>query len=143
LTDEAITAHLTGDAHLGLYPLLDGDKCHWLAADFDGPAAMLDALACLKAARAIGVPAALEVSRSGVGGHAWIFFAGAVPAVSARRLGAGPLREDRDARADGPLVLRPALCGCRSPLDAEFPGLVPPPEPVGYAVGIATRFAGC
>ncbi len=93
LTDDAITAHLTGDIHLGLYPLLDGDRCHWLAADFDGPAAMLDALAYLKAARAIGVPAALEVSRSGVGAHAWIFFAGAVPAGAARRLGAGLLRE--------------------------------------------------
>jgi hypothetical protein len=93
LTDDAITAHLVGDVHLGLYPLLDGDQCHWLAADFDGPAAMLDALAYLKAARAIGVPVALEVSRSGIGAHAWIFFAGVVPAGTARRLGAGLLRE--------------------------------------------------
>jgi hypothetical protein len=54
---------------------------------------MLDALAYLKAARAIGVPAVLEVSRSGVGAHAWIFFAGAVPAGAARRLGGGLLRE--------------------------------------------------
>jgi hypothetical protein len=52
---------------LGLYPLLDGDRCCWLAADFDGPTAMPDALACLKAARAAGAPAALEVSRSGLG----------------------------------------------------------------------------
>jgi hypothetical protein len=48
--------------------------CWWLAADFDGPAAMLDALAYLKAARAAKVPATLEVSRSGVRAHAWIFF---------------------------------------------------------------------
>jgi hypothetical protein len=52
LTDEIITAHLSGDLEIGLYPLLDGDRCWWLAADFDGPAAMLDALAYLKAARA-------------------------------------------------------------------------------------------
>jgi superfamily II DNA or RNA helicase len=93
LTAEVITAHLSGEAHLGLYPLLDGDLCWWLAADFDGAAAMLDALAYLKAARAAGVPAGLEVSRSGVGAHVWMFFASPVPAELARRLGTGLLRE--------------------------------------------------
>jgi uncharacterized protein (TIGR02453 family) len=48
---EAFTAHLSGELELGLYPLLDGDRCHWLAAAFDGPVAVLDALAYLKAAR--------------------------------------------------------------------------------------------
>ncbi|TQM08948.1 DEAD/DEAH box helicase [Pseudonocardia kunmingensis] len=93
LTDQAVTAHLTGDAHIGFYPLCDGDRCHWLAADFDGDSAMLDALSYVKAARAVGVPAALEVSRSGVGAHVWIFFADAVPAATARTLGSGLLRE--------------------------------------------------
>ena len=65
LTDEVIVAHLSGDVEIGLYPLLDGDRCCWLAADFDGRTAMLDALAYLKAARAAGVSAGLEVSRSG------------------------------------------------------------------------------
>ncbi len=76
LTGEVLAAHLSGEIDLGLYPLLEGDRCWWLAADFDGPAAMLDALAYLKAARAVGAPVALEVSRSGVGAHAWLFFAG-------------------------------------------------------------------
>jgi superfamily II DNA or RNA helicase len=93
LTAEVITAHLSGEAHLGLYPLLDGDRCWWLAADFDGASAMLDALAYLKAARAAGIPAGLEVSRSGVGAHVWVFFASPVPAELARRLGTGLLRE--------------------------------------------------
>ena len=88
-----VAAHLTGEVHLGLYPLLDGDMCHWLAADFDGPSAMLDALAYLKAARAVGVPGALEVSRSGIGAHVWVFFTGPVPAATARALGSGLLRE--------------------------------------------------
>jgi hypothetical protein len=44
LTDDVIAAHLTGEVHVGLCPLLVGDACCWLAADFDGPAAMLDAL---------------------------------------------------------------------------------------------------
>ena len=93
LTDEVLTAHLSGELELGLYPVLDGDRCWWLAADFDGPAAMLDALAYLKAARAAGAPAALEVSRSGLGAHAWIFFAAPVPAAAARQVGSGLLRE--------------------------------------------------
>ncbi len=93
LTDHIVEAHLLGEVHLGLYPLLAGDTCHWLAADFDGAAAMLDALAYVKAARAVGVPAALEVSRSGIGAHVWVFFAGPVPAARARALGSGLLRE--------------------------------------------------
>ena len=35
----------------------------------------------------------LEVSRSGVGAHAWVFFTAPVPAELARRLGTGLLRE--------------------------------------------------
>jgi len=93
LTAEVLAAHLTGDAHIGLYPMLRGDQTCWLAADFDGPAAMLDALAYLKAARAVGAPAALEVSRSGVGAHVWIFFTDPVPAATARQLGTALVRE--------------------------------------------------
>jgi hypothetical protein len=36
--------------------MMDGDKCWWLAADFDGPEAMLDALMYVKAGRALQVP---------------------------------------------------------------------------------------
>jgi hypothetical protein len=67
--------------------------CWWLAADFDGREAMFDALMYVKAGRALQVPVALEVSRSGVGAHAWVFFTSPVPAELARRLGTGLLRE--------------------------------------------------
>ncbi len=93
LTEEVVTRHLSGDMEIGLYPLLDNDRCHWLAADFDGATALLDAMAYLKAARAYGVTAALEVSRSGAGAHVWVFFTSAVPAAQARQLGTGFLRE--------------------------------------------------
>jgi superfamily II DNA or RNA helicase len=93
LTEEVLTAHLSGELDLGLYPMLNGDRCRWVAADFDGPAAMLDALAYLKAARAVGAPVALEVSRSGTGAHAWLFFTSPVPAALARQVGSGLLRE--------------------------------------------------
>jgi len=95
-----IATHLTGDVHIGLYPMLRGDQTCWLAADFDGQAAMLDALAYLndalaylKAARAVGAPAALEVSRSGIGAHVWTFFTDPVPAATARQLGMALVRE--------------------------------------------------
>src|SRR5947207_10675755 len=93
LTPDVFAAHLKGEVHIGLYPLLDGDRCRWLAADFDGPDALADALMYVKAARALQVPSALEVSRSGVGMHAWVFFTAPVPAETARRLGTGLLRE--------------------------------------------------
>jgi superfamily II DNA or RNA helicase len=93
LTAKVLESHLSGQEHIGLYPLLDGDRCWWLAADFDGPTALLDALSYVKAARAINAPVGLELSRSGVGAHTWIFFTTAVPAETARRLGTGLLRE--------------------------------------------------
>ncbi len=84
-----LAAHLKREVHIGLYPLLEGDRCWWLAADLDGPEAMFDALMYVKAGRTLQVPVALEVSRSGVGAHAWVFFPSPVPAETARRLGAG------------------------------------------------------
>lgn len=93
LTDEVITAHLTGTVHAGVYPLMSDDRCRLLACDFDGSGALLDALAFTKAARAADVPTGLEISRSGTGAHVWMFFSDAVEATVARRIGAGLLRE--------------------------------------------------
>src|SRR5205807_5919033 len=64
------------------------DTCTLLACDFDEGSWVLDALAYLDACHAHGVPAALERSRSGNGGHVWIFFETPVPASEAR----GPCR---------------------------------------------------
>ena len=88
LTADVVYAHLAADVFLGLYPLLSDNTCWFLVADFDGPAAMLDALAYCKAARANAVPAALEISQSGRGAHVWVFFTGAIPAAVARAVGA-------------------------------------------------------
>jgi hypothetical protein len=87
LTAQVIGAHLSGDVFIGLYPLLRDNMCHFLVADFDGQAAMLDALAYVKAARANGVPAALELSQSGRGAHVWVFFTDKVAAAVARAVG--------------------------------------------------------
>ncbi|MGH3564286.1 MAG: TOTE conflict system archaeo-eukaryotic primase domain-containing protein, partial [Mycobacterium sp.] len=90
---DVIDQHLRGDVHIGLYPLGDNDTCWWVAADFDKEAAMLDALAYMKAARAHEVPAALEISQSGRGAHVWIFFAQATSAATARTIATSLLGE--------------------------------------------------
>jgi hypothetical protein len=100
LTDEVLAAHLRGEISVGVYPLLRGDSCRFLACDFDRSSWALDALAFFDACRDVGVPAALERSRSGNGAHVWIFFAEAVPASTARSLGAGLLRHAMARRVE-------------------------------------------
>jgi superfamily II DNA or RNA helicase len=104
LSDEVIERHLAGEIHAGLYPLLRGDTCRLLVCDFDGAGWVLDALAYLDAARAAGIPTALERSRSGDGAHVWVFFSGPVRAASARRIGVHLLREAMTMRAELDLV---------------------------------------
>jgi superfamily II DNA or RNA helicase len=87
LTSEVLEAHLRGDVFIGLYPLLRDATCWWLAADFDGTHAMLDAHAYAKAATSLGVPTALEISQSGRGAHVWTFFTEPVAASIARDMG--------------------------------------------------------
>lgn len=66
LTDQVIAGHLTDSPQAaGLYVLLPDSTCRLLACDFDGQAWRLDAVAYVQAATAAGVPAALELSRSG------------------------------------------------------------------------------
>ena len=103
-TDGVIEKHLGGEIHTGLYPLQHGDCCRVLVCDFDDAGWVLDSLAYLDAARTSGVPAALERSRSGDGGHVWIFFDGNVPAASARRIGVHLLREAMTMRAELDLI---------------------------------------
>ena len=87
LTHAVIYKHLAGEQTVGVYPLLPDDTCHFLAVDFDDAEWREDAQGFAHSCRDLGVPAALEISRSGAGAHAWIFFAAAVPARAARRLG--------------------------------------------------------
>ena len=85
---------------MGVYPLLQGDTCRFLAADFDGEHWAEDALAYLEICHARNVPAALERSRSGQGGHAWIFFTAPVAAREARQLGAALMTEAMERRPE-------------------------------------------
>lgn len=87
LSDAIIYDHLAGEHTVGVYPLLPDDSCHFLAVDFDEADWRDDARAFVQSCHELSVPVALEVSRSGNGAHAWIFFASSIPARDARRLG--------------------------------------------------------
>lgn len=87
LTDAVIYAHLAGEETIGVYALLADDTCHFLAVDFDEEQWRDDAKAFYQSCVDLGVPVALEISRSGKGAHAWVFFTGNVSARDARRLG--------------------------------------------------------
>ncbi|MCX7116831.1 MAG: DEAD/DEAH box helicase family protein [Legionellales bacterium] len=94
-----IAWHLLGvdnsdhDFVMGVYPLLLDDTCFFLAADFDKGSWQDDAVAFLKICHQMNLSAALERSRSGKGAHVWIFFAEAIPAILARKLGSHLLTE--------------------------------------------------
>ena len=87
LSDSVIYDHLAGKQTVGVYPLLEDDSCYFLAVNFDEADWQQDAQAFIQTCNELGVPAALEISRSGQGAHAWVFFAGRVSARDARRLG--------------------------------------------------------
>lgn len=87
VSDEVIYRHLAGKHTVGIYPLLPDDTCHFLAIDFDEADWRDDVSAFRRSCEDLGVPVSVEISRSGAGAHAWIFFAPAVRAETARRLG--------------------------------------------------------
>jgi TOTE conflict system primase-like protein len=57
------------------------ETCFLLAVDFDKAGWREDAAAFLETCRELGLPAALERSRSGRGAHVWFFFEEAIPAA--------------------------------------------------------------
>lgn len=106
VTDQVVRWHLSGADDdgkpftMGLYPMLLDESCHFLVVDFDGKNWSDDATAYLAICARRGVPATLERSRSGNGGHIWLFFDEAVPAGLARRLAASLLTDAMDDRPD-------------------------------------------
>jgi len=98
LTDQVIHDHLTGRMTVGVYPMLVDETCWFLAADFDKTTWQEDVRAYLDTCREWDVPALLERSRSGRGGHVWIFFTAPLPARLARKLGAAILTRTMERR---------------------------------------------
>lgn len=109
VSDDVIAAHLRGkdtsrrgDAAFacGVYPLSANDTCRFVAADFDGEEWAADALAYFETCRRNSIPAAIERSRSGEGGHVWIIFSHPVLAREARLLAACLLTQTMERRPE-------------------------------------------
>jgi superfamily II DNA or RNA helicase len=91
--DAAVLAHLQGRHVMGVYPLLEDETCWFLALDFDKSTWVDDVTAFAETCRLVGIPAAVERSRSGNGAHVWFFFSTPVVAADARKLGCYLLTE--------------------------------------------------
>jgi len=109
VTEDIIRNHLIGrdpekgsqsDFTIGVYPLLPDETCWFIAADFDKTTWKEDASEFLETCKTYDVPAALERSRSGNGGHIWIFFSEPISASLARQLGAFMLTETMERRPE-------------------------------------------
>jgi hypothetical protein len=96
--DVAVVGHLTGKHVLGMYPLLEDETCWCLAVDFDKAAWTEDVIAFVETCRRVGLPAAVERSRSGDGAHVWFFFSAPVPAANARKMGCYLITETMSRR---------------------------------------------
>ena len=106
VTDEVIRCHLSGkdaqgkDFIAGVYPMLADETCYFLVIDFDKEAWREDVMAVIETCLRLEIPAALERSRSGNGGHVWLFFGEAVPATLARKVGSFILTETMELRPE-------------------------------------------
>jgi len=109
VTDDVVRNHLLGldpqdrsgrDFAVGFYPMLLDETCWFLAVDLDKASWQEDAKAFLETCSLFDVPAALERSRSGNGGHCWVFFSEPVPAGLARRMGAFLLTQTMERRPE-------------------------------------------
>ena len=105
-SEEIVEKHLrggdssSGDFVAGVYPLLQDETCWFLAADFDKKSWADDARALVGACHAKGISAALERSRSGNGGHVWMFFSAPIPARIARQMGSTLITETMEKRPE-------------------------------------------
>lgn len=98
LDDDVVQSHLLGRQVIGVYPLLEDETCCFLAIDFDKATWQSDVAEVMRSCEDLGVPASIERSRSGRGGHLWIFFESPVPAVNARNLGCAVLTDALERR---------------------------------------------
>lgn len=86
LSDSEIEKHLKGEQFIGIYPLLIDNTSWFIAADFDEENWIEQCRLFIKVCTENKIPAYLERSRSGNGGHVWIFFDKPYPAIRSRKI---------------------------------------------------------
>jgi len=87
IDENAIANHLRGRAVVGIYPMLPGETCCFLAMDFDEADWQKDISAVRDVCNEFMIPIAVERSRSGRGCHGWFFFENQLPATLTRKFG--------------------------------------------------------
>jgi superfamily II DNA or RNA helicase len=92
-SNEAIQNHFSGKETIGIYPLLEDNTSHFIAADFDEANWKESILKLYDTLTKFEIPAYIERSRSGNGGHLWVFFEENLPAEQTRKLMFELLRE--------------------------------------------------
>lgn len=86
LDDAAICDHFSGSKTIGLYPLLGDNTSYFIVADFDEANWAESIIRLYNTCDANKIPAYIERSRSGNGGHLWIFFEENIPAFQSRAI---------------------------------------------------------
>lgn len=86
LTDSELAKHLEGQQLAGIYPLLKDNTSWFIAADFDKENWLEECKQFQAACTERRIPAYLERSRSGKGGHVWMFFDRPYPAIRSRKI---------------------------------------------------------
>ncbi len=92
-SEDAIMNHLIGKETVGIYPLLEDNTSLFIAADFDEENWKDSILKLHQTCSKFEIPSYIERSRSGNGGHLWIFFEENFPAEQSRKLMFELLRE--------------------------------------------------
>ena len=86
LSDKEIAKHLNGEQLVGIYPLLSDNTSWFIAADFDDDNWLEECKIFLSVCYENEIPAYFERSRSGQGGHIWIFFEQSYQAIRSRKI---------------------------------------------------------
>ncbi|SHF93190.1 Superfamily II DNA or RNA helicase [Salegentibacter echinorum] len=86
LSTYQIEKHLLGKQLIGIYPLLKDNTSWFIAADFDKQNWAEECRKLIEVCAENDISAYLERSRSGNGGHIWIFFEQAYPAYKSRKV---------------------------------------------------------
>ena len=85
-TTEVILRHFQGIETVGIYPLLEDNTSHFIAADFDDENWKESIFKLHSTCIKYDIPAYIERSRSGNGGHLWVFFEENLLAEQSRKL---------------------------------------------------------